>query len=347
MKLSWRRITAHTKHAFKIARPGSSVSGGGKAVERTIVSIEHNGIVGMGEAAPTPFYHQTLDTVEVALAQMQPLLGDEPEDIEGIVARLLEKYDGDRAAVSAVDIALHDLWGKRTGKPIWQLYGYDRSKIQPTSMTIGIDDLALLPQKVSEASGFDILKIKIGMPNDVETLTALRKLAPHTKVRVDANCGWEPGQLTKRIREVSPFNLELIEQPTATHQFEALREARQMSPVPLVADEDSAKPADVEALAGVYDGINIKLSKCGGICEARKMIALARGLNMKIMLGCMVETTLGVSAAAQIASEVDYVDLDGHLLLADDPFTGLILDGGVVRPSDRPGLGVSEKSENL
>ncbi len=340
MKLSWRRITAHTKYAFKIARPGSSVSDGGKAIERTIVSIEHDGIVGMGEAAPTPFYKQTLESVEAALAQMQPLLGEHPEDIESIVARLLEKFDGDRAAVSAIDMALHDLWGKREGKPIWQLYGYDPSRIQPTSMTIGIDDIALLPQKVSETAGFDILKIKVGMPNDVETLTELRKLAPDKKIRVDANCGWEPADLINRIRDVSPFDLELIEQPTTTNQFDALREARKSSPVPLVADEDSAKPSDVAALAGVYDGINIKLSKCGGICEARKMIALARRLNMKIMLGCMVETSLGVSAAAQIASEVDYVDLDGHLLLVDDPFTGLIFESGVVRPGNLPGLGV-------
>lgn len=342
MKLSWRRITAHTKHAFKIARSGSSVSDGGKAIERTIVSIEHDGIIGLGEAAPTPFYKQTLDSVETALAKMQPLLGENPDDIEGIVARLLQEFDGDRAAVSAVDLALHDLWGKRAKKPIWQLYGYDRATIQPTSMTIGIDDIALLPQKVSEAAGFDILKIKVGMPNDVETLTELRKLAPDKKIRVDANCGWEPSSLSERIAQVSQFDLELIEQPTTTHQFDALRDARNSSPVPLVADEDSAKPSDVEALAGVYDGINIKLSKCGGICEARKMIALARRLDMKIMLGCMVETSLGVSAAAQIASEVDYVDLDGHLLLADDPFTGLILDGGVVRPGDQPGLGVTE-----
>ncbi len=342
MKLSWRRITAHTKHAFKIARAGSSVSDGGKAIERTIVSIEHDGIVGKGEAAPTPFYNQTLESVEAALAQMQPLLGDNPDNIESIVESLLEKFDDDRAAVSAVDMALHDLWGKREGKPVWQLYGYDPSKIQPTSMTIGIDAIALLPQKVSEAAGFDILKIKVGMPNDVETLTELRKLAPDKKIRVDANCGWEPAELTHRIGEVSPFDLELIEQPTTTHQFDVIRDAREMSPIPLIADEDSAKPSDVAALAGVYDGINIKLSKCGGICEARKMIALARSLDMKIMLGCMVETSLGVSAAAQIASEVDYVDLDGHLLLADDPFTGLIQEAGVVRPGDQPGLGVSE-----
>ncbi|NOX57440.1 MAG: dipeptide epimerase, partial [Planctomycetes bacterium] len=321
---------------------GSSVSGDGRAIERTIVSVEHNGITGLGEAAPAPFYKQTLDSVEAALANMLPLLGNDPADIDSIVDRLLERFDDDRAAVAAVDAALHDWLGKRENMPVWKMLGLNPAHTAPTSLTIAIDDIALLPQKVREANAFGILKFKVGTKDDVRTLTELRRLAPEKTLRVDANCGWPPEELVARIRELQPFDLELIEQPIPVKQFDAVTKARMESTIPIIADEDSGKPADVEQLSGVYDGINIKLAKCGGIREARRMIATARRLNMKIMLGCMVETSLGISAAAQIASEVDFVDLDGHLLLTDDPFTGLKLERDVVRPSDRPGLGVWE-----
>ncbi len=343
MNLTWQRITAHTKYPFRIARPGSSVKGEDTAVERIIVAIEHDGVTGYGEAAPTPYYGQSLDTVEATLARVGPHLGDDPGEIDAIVDRLLADFDDQRATVSALDLALHDWLGKRRGLPVWRMLGLDRAQTPPTSMTIGIDKLDLLPQKVSEAMDFKVLKLKVGTAADHDTLTEIRRLAPGHKIRVDANCGWPPEQIVERMQVVLPFDLELIEQPTTAGNYDAVRRARDASPVPLIADEDSQRPDDVDKLAGVYDGINIKLVKCGGIREALRMVRAARDHGMQLMLGCMVETSLGVSGAAQIASLVDYVDLDGHLLLRDDPFSGLLLKDCTVLPGDGPGLGIEVK----
>lgn len=340
MNLTWRRITAHTKHPFRIARPGASVGGDGTLVERTILSLEHDGVVGMGEAAPTPYYKQTLDTCEETFGYAQALLGDDPADVDGIVDRLIGEFPGHRAAIAAIDEALHDWLGKKRGLPVWKMLGLDPSKTPPTSMTIGIDDPAKLAAKVAEAAEFRILKLKVGTPSDAETLLSVRRIAPDKTIRVDANCGWTTEEALERIAELERYHLELIEQPIAAHHHSALRRIADHSSVPIITDEDSIVPRDVAHLDGIVQGINIKLSKCGGIREAMRMIHLARGYGLKAMLGCMVETSLGVSAAAQIASLVDYVDLDGHLLLRDDPFEGLKLVDGVVLPGDGPGLGV-------
>ncbi len=343
MKLAWKRITVRTRHPFRIARPGSSVTGEGTRVERIIVSIEHGGIVGLGEAAPSPYYHQSLDTVEQTLAQAHTALGDDPGDIDAIVDRLLERFDDQRATVAAIDAALHDWLGKSRGRPVWRILGLDPSKTPPTSLTIGLHAPDRLADLVAEAGEFGILKLKVGTDHDEQTLTTVRDLAPHKRIRVDANGGWPPEDAPERIRQLLRFDLELIEQPIAAGQYEALRRVREMSPLPIIADEDSVRPGDVEKLVRVVDGINVKLSKCGGIREALRMITSARTHGLKVMLGCMVETTLGVAAAAHLASLADFVDLDGHLLLADDPFTGLELRDGIVCPGDRSGLGVRAK----
>jgi L-alanine-DL-glutamate epimerase-like enolase superfamily enzyme len=242
---------------------------------------------------------------------------------------------------------LHDWVGKRLRVPVWRLFGLDRAATPVSSMTIGLppDDLDsprdYLRQRVAEVAGqFEVLKVKVGTARDHEHLEAIRSAAPQVRLRLDANCGWSPEEAAERIRQVSRFGTEFVEQPIAAGQHAALRELRRTSPVPIFVDEDSLTPRDVLPLTGVVDGINIKLSKCGGIREALRMIHLARAAGLKIMLGCMVETSLGISAAAQLAALVDYVDLDGHLLLRDDPFAGLELHAGRVLPPDAPGLGV-------
>ena len=342
MKLRWRRITVHTKYPFRIARAGSSVDGNN--VNRIIVEVEHDGIVGRGEAAPTPFYGQSLDTVEATLKQVEPLLGNDPFQIGPIVDRLLERFDAHRAAVAAVDEALYDWVGQRLGVPVWRLLGLDASATPPTSMTVGIDDLALVAKKTREATAFDIIKVKVGTPDDEAILATVCDNAPGKLIRVDANCGWSAEEAPARIRALSRFGLELIEQPIAPKQYDALRRLAESVDVPVITDEDSSRPADVLKLAGCADGVNVKLSKCGGIRQGFEMIRLARAHGMKVMLGCMVETSIGISAAAQLASLVDYVDLDGHLLLADDPFRGPELRGSTVYPPDAPGLGICEGS---
>lgn len=339
MKLTTERVQARLRYPFRIARSGSS-AGDNTEITRIVVKLAHEGITGLGEAVPVPYYGHTLESIEQTVAAAGALLGSDPEDIDGILDRLLDRFDSERAAVSGIDSALHDWVGKRRGVPVWRMLGLDPGKTPPTSMTIGIDRLELLPEKVALADPFKVLKIKVGTDADVATLTQLRQLAPHKTVRVDANCGWPPNEILARMAQILPFNLEFIEQPTKAGELAAVRAARAKSPVPLIADEDSVRPQDVPRLEGVYDGINVKLSKCGGIREALRMIRDARSRKLKVMLGCMTETSLGVSAAAHIASLVDYVDIDGHLLLAEDPFTGLRLEDGVVRPGDAPGLGV-------
>jgi len=345
MRLSTQRITARLRYPFRIARAGSS-SGDGTEITRILVTLEHAGITGLGEAVPVPYYGHSLESIESAIASASGLLGDDPADIDGIIDRLLDRFDDQRAAVSGIDSALHDWLGKRRSLPVWKLLGLDPAKTPPTSMTIGIDSLDLLPEKVAQAEAFKVLKIKVGTDADVETLTALRRLAPNKTIRVDANCGWPPADIVARIEKILPFGIEFVEQPTKAGEYAAVRSAREalQGRIPLIADEDSVRPSDVPKLDGVYDGINVKLSKCGGIREALRMIRDARSRSMRVMLGCMTETSLGVSAAAHIASLVDYADIDGHLLLAEDPFAGLALKDGLVIPGTEPGLGIHGRS---
>lgn len=351
MQLTWKRLRMHTRYPFRIAREAASVVG--SDVERILVRIEHDGIVGLGEAAPTPYYNQSLDSVERTLQQVGSTLPAHPEPIEPIVDRLLERFDDQRAAVAAVDAALHDWAGRRQGRPVWAVlsdFALDPARTPPTSMTIGLDEPELIGCKVRQAEAFSILKVKVGTENDAATLLAVRSVARDKRLRVDANCGWSPQEAADRIAAITRFDLELIEQPLSAGCLDELKRLRESGPVresgiPIIADEDCVRPADLERLADAVDGVNIKLAKCGGIVEALRMIRRARSLGLKVMLGCMVETSLGVAAAAQIASLADYVDLDGHLLLADDPFTGLELTEGVVRPASTPGLGVEIRAQ--
>ena len=345
MRVDSERFALHTTHPFRIARAGASVDG--RQVHRLIVRLEHDGLVGMGEAAPTPYYHQSLDSAQRCVDRLRRtphLLGDDPLAIVPIVGRCLEAFDDQRAFVAALDAALHDWIGLKLNLPVWRLLGLDASMTPPTSMTIGIDEPDILAQKIEEARDFDVLKIKVGTSRDMETLALVRELAPNHRLRLDANGAWTPDTALERIAALAQFEPELIEQPIAAGQRHALRRIHAQSPVPIFVDEDCIRPGDLPPLAGCVTGVNIKLAKCGGIREALRMIDLARALHLKVMLGCMVETSVGISAAAQIASLADFVDLDGHLLLADDPFEALKRAGDRVLPTTRPGLGILERA---
>lgn len=307
------------------------------------MELDHDGVVGMGEAVPADYYGQTLDSAEDALAGMGELLGDDPFQIEPIVERCLDRYDDQRAAVSAVDGALHDWVGKRLGAPVWRLMGLDPKAAPVSSFTIGIDDLDVIEAKTAEAAEFPILKVKVGTDHDEEILSAVRRVAHDKSLRADANCGWTIDNAEERIRRLQRFNIEFVEQPIAPGDNEAMRTLRQATPVPIVADESTVRPADVIGLADCVDGINIKLCKCGGIREALRMIHLARACGLKIMLGCMIESTLGIAQAAQLAPLADWIDLDGHLLITSDPFEGIGGAGGRLTLTDRPGLGVKPR----
>jgi len=341
VKLTWHRRQLHYRHPFNIARLARNNS---TNKEVLLVEIEHDGYVGRGEAAPISAYHQSLDSAEVMLKSAAPMLGNDPFALDTILDPLWERFADQSAAIAAIDGAMHDLIGKILGVPVWKWLKLDPSCMPLTSFTIGIDDVDMVAAKVREAADFPILKVKVGTLEDDKILTAVRQEAPNKILRVDANCGWRSAEVLQRCQHLATrYNLELIEQPTAAGDYDALPELHKAGIIPIVADESCIGIEDVVRCAGYFDGINIKLSKCGGIRRALQIIQSARANGLKIMLGCMVETSVGIAAAAQLAPLTDWLDLDGHLLLADDPYEGIGGQCGQLTLSDRPGLGVTER----
>lgn len=340
MRLTTERRKLHLRHPFLIARRMTDTS---TEKEMLFVRIEHNGQVGWGEAAPAEYYHQTLDSAEAAMRAMGGMLGDDPFALDRILDAVRARFPDQSAAVAAVDGALHDLIGKLLGIPVWKLLGLDAARCPLTSFTIGIDTPEMVARKVREAEQYPILKIKIGTPEDDAILTAVRKEAPRKLLRVDANCGWTSADVLERMKKTWKYGIELIEQPTRPDDLKGLAAVRAAGLGPVLADESCVVEGDVLNCAGVFDGINIKLSKCGGMRAAVRMIHTAKAAGLKIMIGCMLETSVGLAAAAHLGPLVDYLDLDGHLLLADDPFDGLGGAGGKLTLTDRPGLGLIEK----
>lgn len=341
MKLSWHRRNLHLKHPFQIAsvrRPETDDK------QVLLVTIEHKGHVGWGEASPVSYYSQSLDSAEAVFERVAAMLGDDPFALNAILDPLWERFGEEPAAISAIDIALHDLAGKLVKLPVWKRLGFDSSRTPLTSFTIGLDEPAVVRQKVLEAADFPILKIKVGTTADEAILAAVRDAAPDKMLRVDANGGWSETEAADRAAHLARvYRLELIEQPTLPGCHDALPELRRRAGCPIVADESCRFPRDVPACAGVFDAINVKLSKCGGIRRALQMIHAARAAGLGVMIGCMVETSVGIGAAAQLAPLADWIDLDGHLLLADDPFEGIGGHAGRLTLNDRPGLGIVER----
>jgi L-alanine-DL-glutamate epimerase-like enolase superfamily enzyme len=298
------------------------------------VELEHDGFVGRGEAAPVYYRGETTETATAFLTEAAPRVGDDPFALEDVLS-----VRGDAAGRSALDAALHDWIGRRLGVPVWRLLGLAR-RAPVTSYTLGIDTLEGTRDRARRAAGFRSLKVKVGGADDLGRLEAIREESDAV-LRVDANEGWTLETARELVPSLVELGVELIEQPFPAADLESFRALRELSPrPPLIVDEGCQSLADVAAVAGYADGINVKLAKSGGIREALRMVHAARALRLRVMIGCMVESQLGVSPAAQIASLADWVDLDGHLLLADEPFRGLAFEDGAVLPSDGPGLGV-------
>ena len=342
MRLEHRVVTVHTRHPFVIARGGSSEY---RVVQVRVV--DDDGADGWGEAAPNRFYGETADTVPVALAQLAPVLARaDAWALETVEAEMARALRGNPSARSAVSAALHDLAGKRLGVPVWRLWGLDRAAVPRSSFTIAIaPTIDELQRRVREAEAYPILKVKLGTDRDEEIVRAVRSAAPEKTLRVDANAAWSPKDALRMIERLIDHDVEFVEQPVAAHDIEGLRLVRARSPLPIVADESCLVASDVPRLAGAVDGINIKLAKCGGLREALRLVAVARAHDMRVMCGCMIETSLGISAAAQLAPLLDFADLDGAALLADDPMVGVTIAGGEIRLSDAPGLGVSRRTD--
>jgi len=329
--LRHRPLDLHLRHTFRLSRGATDLR------RNLVLELEHDGLVGLGEAAPIPRYEQDRDSAAAAAEAMAAAI-DDPRPIEALLPRI--RVAGQPAAEAAIDMALRDLQGKRLGAPLWEILGLDPAAAPPTTFTIGIDTPEVVVEKVREASEFEILKIKLGGPDDRAMMEAIRDTT-RQRLRVDANEGWTLATALAEIEWLAKLGVELVEQPFPADRLDDTRELRKRSPVPVFADESVHRAADVPRLATAFDGINIKLMKCGGIGEALRMIAVARAHGMQVMLGCMVESSLAITAAAQIAPLVDHADLDGALLVADDPFRGATITGGRIRLPEAPGLGVT------
>lgn len=342
MQLVTEIVAVHTTHPFVIARGGSSEW-------RTVWVrlIDEDGLEGWGEAAPSRFYGETPDTVLAALERLRPIIeGANSADIELVETQMVQALRFNAAARCAVSAAMHDLQGKRLGVPLWKLWGLTPSASPRSSFTIAIaaDDETLRTRvREAVAAGYPILKVKLGSDRDRRIMQLVREEAPDAILRVDANAAWTPKHTLMMAPMLQELCVEFIEQPMAPQDLDGMRFVRERCALPIVADESCLVASDVAKLAGVVDGVNLKLAKCGSLREALRIIHTARAHGMLVMAGCMIETSLGITAAAHLAPLLDCVDLDGAALLRDDPFAGATITHGVVTLPTAPGLGVTRR----
>lgn len=340
MKINYHHIELHLTHTFTISRSSRDIE------PCVIVELEHDGIVGYGEAAPSERYGETAKTVVEFLKSADLKRFDDPSQLEEILTYVGGIAPGNTSAKAAVDIALHDWVGKKFGAPLWKLWGLNKEKTPVTSFTIGIDSPGVIEKKVREAEKYPILKVKVGIPADEQIIKTIRKVTDK-KIRVDANEGWKSKELARdKIWWLEEQGVEFVEQPMPDAQLEDIAWLREQVHIPLIADESVRTLQDIPRIRHAFDGINIKLMKCTGVREAMRMIHTARAMDMKIMLGCMIETSIAISAAVQLSPLVDYADLDGNILITDDPFDGPKVVEGKLVLNDRAGLGVVRRKGN-
>jgi L-alanine-DL-glutamate epimerase-like enolase superfamily enzyme len=338
LKVSTEILTLKTKHPFKIAR------GNQDSYRTVLVKItDPDGVVGLGEAAPQKFYGETVETVLAAVEVYQDVLPDDPFQLDQAELAMAKVMVGNNSARAALSTALHDIVGKRLGVPVWKLWGLDAAKAPKSTFTIGIDTPEMIKKKVREAEQYPILKIKLGLDNDLEILQAIREVTDR-ELRVDANCGWTRKQAIRMLPVLEEFKVTVLEQPLLPEDLEGLAAVARQSKIPVVVDESCLVSTDIPRLIGLVDGINIKLAKTGSLREALRMIAIARASHFMVMVGCMIESSIGITAAAHFTPLVDIADLDGAALLAHDPYVGATITGGQIALPTAPGIGVSLRS---
>ncbi len=335
MKITWSRMT------LKMARPFRTSKAVRTDKETIWVIVHDDGVRGSGEVVPMDTYRQTLDSAELTLSKIAARAFWNAEELGSAIEGLTVEYGDQLATVAGLDAAFLDWQGKKRGQPTWRALGVTNTSLPLTSFSLGLEsDLDLLAGQVRDAASFPILKIKLGTEQDERILEVIRREAPTAIIRVDANMAWSVDEALSKLPMLAKYDVEFVEQPLAADDLEGLRKLKQAGVLPIIADESCVRPDDIDRLAGHVDGINIKLSKCGGIRKGLEMIRRARDAGLRIMLGCMVESSLGIAAALQLGPLVDWLDLDGHLLLAEDPFSGIGGEGGVLQLSSEPGLGV-------
>ena len=336
MNLSFEPYELKLRHAFNLAKNQRTTTPGVQ------VQIEYDGIVGYGEASMPPYLGENVESVCKFLNSLDLGQFTDPFRIEDIHEYMDSVAPNDRAAKASVDIALHDLTGKIMGQPWYKIWGLNPDKTPNTSFTISYDaDPKEQEAKIAEAAPFKVVKVKMGLNHDKELVESLRKVRPDVAICVDANQGWsDKQQALDMCNWLAERNCLFVEQPMPKEMIEETAWVRERSPLPLIADEFMQRLPDVKRASEAYDGINIKLMKSTGLHEAYQMATLARALGMKVMLGCMTETSCAVTAAAQLSPLVDWADLDGNLLIANDRFDGIKIEDGRVIIPDRPGIGV-------
>jgi L-Ala-D/L-Glu epimerase len=358
LSLRLRTLDLALRDPFVIARatPGEGMRITTVVAELRDESDGPDGPVGLGEGYPDSYYGDTPETMAAVAPLLLDALGSIEADLRSRsvvdVRAALEDAEGLMSAAighhgaikCAIDIALHDLAGKRLGLPVRDLIDFP-GELPPTDFTLGIDAPAVVAQRATRAAAFPALKIKVGGPADVETLEAVRAVYAGP-IRVDANTGWTAEGAVALLPDLVRLGVELVEQPFPARRLDQLRWLQERSSLPIVADESAVTIEDLDALVGVVAGVNVKLAKCGGMGPARRMLDRARELGFRTFLGCMEETSIGIAASAAVSPMVDWVDLDGCLLLADDPATGLEIGPDKRwRLADRPGLGLELRED--
>ncbi len=337
MELAYCKFDLPLKHVFTISR------GSVRVQETLIVQVAEGGKYGYGEATTNSFYGATIANMSSVIESVRPVIeqgsADGPLQLIDQVVRKLPKERYAKFALNAIDQAIHDLWGKLQGGPVYRMWGLRTENIPMSDYTLGIDTPEKMVQKLEEMPGWPVYKIKLGTADDLSIVRELRK---HTDAlfRVDANCGWTVEQTIEFAPVLKDLGVEFIEQPMPPENVEGARVAYEKSALPLIADENCVVEEDVDRCAGRFHGINIKLVKCGGLAVARRMVKRSRELGLKVMAGCMTESTVGISALAQLLPLLDYVDMDGAVLLAKDIATGVRLERGKCIYPNANGTGV-------
>jgi L-alanine-DL-glutamate epimerase-like enolase superfamily enzyme len=336
LKLSYRPYELQLKHVFTVATNSRTTT------PVVLTSLEYDGVTGFGEASMPPYLGESHESVLNFLSKVNLEQFSDPFLMEDILDYIEGVMPGNYAAKASLDIALHDLTGKLLGQPWFRLWGLNPEKTPLTSFTIGIDTAEVVREKTLEASAFKLLKIKLGRDNDREMIETVRSVTD-VPIFVDVNQGWKDRNYALEMAHFLHENhAEFIEQPMPKEQIDDIAWLTERSPLPIVADEALQTVNQLLNMKGIYSGINIKLMKCGGMHAAYKMITMARQMGMKVLIGCMTETSCAVSAAAQLSPMVDWADLDGNLLIANDIYEGMtVVDGRVTLP-DRPGIGIVE-----
>ena len=338
MKLSYTKYRIQCTHPFGISRSSHD------HYDIVYLYLEHDGIIGRGEAAPSGRYDEFTDDITEILDKGINL-PQEIDDPEVFSKHIFNQCNGIKSLEVAFSMAILDLWCQQNSYPLYEYLNADPMQAPHTSYTISIGDIDLISEKVNEGAPYSILKVKLGMgvDKDKEIMKAIR-LETDKIIRVDANEGWDLETGIEMCQWLSEKGVEFVEQPFKSTNLKDTAELRKNSPLPLIADENSLQSGDIPGIEGIFDGINIKLMKCGSLFEALRMIKMARDRDMKIMLGCMIESSIGITAAAHLSPLVDYADLDGNLLINNDPYEGVAVEDGKLILPEGNGLGISLNS---